>query len=120
MDYKAHKKDPNRVRITAGSNLLKYPYELNTRTADLTTSKIMWNSVISTPGARFACADAKNFYLCNPLDINEYMRIPIKLIPQEFIDLYDLAPKVKMDIFTCKYQEACIDSHNQAFYPTNC
>ena len=23
------------------------------------------------------------------------MRIPIKLIPQEFIDFYDLAPKVK-------------------------
>ena len=93
--YRAQKKDPNRVRITVGFNLIKYPYELTTRTADVTTSKIMWNSVISTPGARFACADAKNFYLCTPLDRNEYMRIPIKLIPQEFIDLCDLAPKVK-------------------------
>ena len=95
LDYRSHKKDPNRVKITVGSNLIKYPYELTTRTADLTTSKIMWNSVISTPGARFACSDAKNFYLCTPLDRNEYMRIPIKLIPQEFIDLYDLTPKVK-------------------------
>ena len=55
----------------------------------------MWNSVISTPGALFACDDAKNFYLCTSIDRNEYMRIPIKLIPEEFIDLYDLAPKVK-------------------------
>ena len=50
VDYRSHKKDPNRVRITAGGNLIKYLYELTTRTADLTTSKIMWNSVISTPG----------------------------------------------------------------------
>ena len=83
------------MRITAGGNLIKYPYELTTRTADLTTSKIMWNSVISTPGAQFACAYAKNFYLCTPLGRNEYMRITIKLITQEFIDLYDLAPKFK-------------------------
>ena len=59
VDYRAQKKDPNRVIITAGVNLIKYPYELTTRTADLTTSNIMWNSVISTPGARFACSDAK-------------------------------------------------------------
>ena len=50
-DYRAQKKDPNRLRIKLGGNLIKYPYELTTRTADLTTSKIMWNSVISTPGA---------------------------------------------------------------------
>ena len=95
VNYRAKEKDLNRLRITAGGNLIKYPYELATRTADLTTSKIMWNSVISTPGARFVCANVKNFYLCNPLDRNEYTRIPIKLIPQEFTDLYDLAPKVK-------------------------
>ena len=82
VDYRSQKKDPNRVRITAGGKLIKYLYELTTITADLTTSKIMWNSVISTPGARFACAGAKNFYLCTPLDINDYMIIPIKLIPE--------------------------------------
>ena len=78
-----------------GGNLIDYPFELTTQTADLTTSKVMWNSVISTRDARYACADVKNFYLCTPLDRYEYMRMPINLIPQEFIDLYDLAPKVK-------------------------
>ncbi|KAL7528763.1 hypothetical protein ACHAXR_002616 [Thalassiosira sp. AJA248-18] len=73
VDYRPQKKDPNRVRITAGGNLIDYPGELTTRTADLTTSKILWNSTISTLGARYACADAKNFYLCTPLDRYEYM-----------------------------------------------
>ena len=86
VDYRAQKKDPNRMRITSGGKLIKYPYERTTRTADLRTPNIMWNSVISTPGVRFACADAKNFYLCTPLDRNEYMRMPIKLIPQKYID----------------------------------
>ena len=78
-----------------GGNLIDYPYKLTTRTADLTTSKVMWNSVIITPGAHYMCADVKNFYLCTPLDRYEYMRMPINLIPQEFIDLDSLAAKVK-------------------------
>ena len=48
VDYRAHKDDPNRVCITVGGNLIKYPGELTTRTADVTTTKVMWNSVIST------------------------------------------------------------------------
>jgi hypothetical protein len=51
VDYCPQKDDPNRVRITVGGNLIEYPGELTTRTADLTTSKILWNSTISTPGA---------------------------------------------------------------------
>ena len=50
-------------------NLINYPGDLSTRTADLTTAaKIMINSILSTPGARALCADAKNFYLNTPLD----------------------------------------------------
>ena len=81
VDFRLQKTDPNRVRITVGGNLIDYPYEFTTRTADLTTSKVMWNSVISTPGAKYACADAKNFYLTTPLDRFEYTRMRIDLIP---------------------------------------
>ena len=95
VDYRPQKKDPNRVRITAGGNLINYPFELTTRTADITTSKIMWNSTISTRGARYMCADAGNFYLATPLDRPEYMRIPVELVPQEFIDANNLASKIK-------------------------
>ena len=40
--------DPHRIRITAGGNLINYPGELTTQTANLTISKLMWNSVLST------------------------------------------------------------------------
>ena len=83
VDDWAHKKDPNRVCITVGGNLLDYPGEMTTRTADLTTTKIMWNIVISTPAASYMCADGKNFYLCTPLGRFECTRMPINLIPQE-------------------------------------
>jgi len=51
VDYCPQKEDPNRVRITVGGNLIDYPGELTTRTADLTTAKLLWNSTLSTPGA---------------------------------------------------------------------
>ena len=51
VDYRPQKEDPYRMCITVGGNLINYPFGLTTHTADLTTSKIMWNSVISTKGA---------------------------------------------------------------------
>ena len=38
VDYQPQKGDPNRVRITAGGNLIDYPDKLTTRTADLRTT----------------------------------------------------------------------------------
>ena len=37
------------------------------QTADLTTSKILWNSVLSTQDAKYMCIDIKKFYLGTPL-----------------------------------------------------
>jgi hypothetical protein len=95
VDYRPQKKDPNRVRITVGGNLIHYPGEVTTRTADMTTSKILWNSVLSTPGAKYCCADVKNFYLETPMERYEYMRIAVHLIPETIMQHYDLANKVK-------------------------
>ena len=95
IDYCPQKEDPNRVRIKVGGNLINYPGELTTRTTDLVTLKILWNSVISTPNARYVTADLKLFYLTAPLDRYEYMRIPIKIIPDHIIDQYHLRDKVK-------------------------
>jgi hypothetical protein len=48
IDHCPQKEDPNRVCITVGENLINYPFELTTCTADMLSSKIMWNSDIST------------------------------------------------------------------------
>jgi hypothetical protein len=80
--------------MTVGGNLIDYPFELTTRMADMVSSKILWNSVISTKGARFAGADIKTMYLKTPVDQFEYMKMPIALIPADIIAHYNLNKKV--------------------------
>jgi hypothetical protein len=93
IDHRPQKDDPNRVRITVGGNLINYPFELTTRTTDMVSSKILWNSTISTKGARFAGADIKNMYLETPLDRYEYMKMPLSLFPEDIIEHYNLRNK---------------------------
>eukprot|EP00804_Cyclotella_cryptica_P022655 CCRYP_012469-RC/>CCRYP_012469-RC protein AED:0.37 eAED:0.30 QI:0/0/0/1/0/0/2/0/432 len=91
VDYRPQNDDPNRVRITAGGNLIKdYPGKLTTRTADLTTSKILWNSVLSTKGVKFMGLDLKSFYLTAMLDPPEYMKMPLALFPNHIRAQYNL------------------------------
>jgi hypothetical protein len=94
IDHRPQKEDPNHVCITVGSNLIDYPFELTTRTADMVSSKILWNSVISTKDARFAGVDIKNMYLKTPLDWYEYMKMPIALFPTDIIEHYRLNENV--------------------------
>ena len=100
--YRPQKEDPDRVRITADGNLIRYPRELTNGTADLRTSKIMWNSTISTRSTSNTVADAGNFYLATPVERNEYLRITVELIPQEFMDAYNLHGKVNNRYGYCK------------------
>ena len=95
VDYGQQKCDPNRVRMTAGGNLIKYPGDITTRTADITTLKNMLNSVLSTDGAKYMCIDIKNFYLCAPLDWFEYMHIPLSMFTEHIIQQYHLIGKEK-------------------------
>jgi hypothetical protein len=71
-----HKSETKRVRLTVGGNLVHYPGKVSIPTADLSTVKLLLNSVISTPGARFATFDLKDFYLGTRMARKEYMRIP--------------------------------------------
>ena len=95
VDFRPQKEDPNRVRITAGGNLISYPGELTTRTADLTTSKVLWNSVLSTENAKYMCVDISSFYLTAPMDRYEYMRMPLDVFPPWTIEQYGLNEKAK-------------------------
>jgi hypothetical protein len=48
VDIPPNKSETHRVRLTLGDNLIQYPGDVSTRSADLTTSKCLWNSTIST------------------------------------------------------------------------
>lgn len=91
VNYQPQKKDPNRVHITVRGNLIDYPGELTTCTADLITSKILWNSTLSIPNTKYMCADNKQFYLCTPMDRPEYMKMKADLFPEEFMQKIQLA-----------------------------
>jgi hypothetical protein len=93
IDNWPQKDDPNCVYITVGRNLMDYPYELTTWTADTVPSKIMWNSIISMPNAKFSGVDIKSMYLETPLDQYKYMKIPLRLIPHNIIEHYRLCKK---------------------------
>ena len=51
---------------------------------------MVWNSVVSTPGAKYAAFDVGNFYLETPLEEYEYMKMPLELFPQWTRDQYNL------------------------------
>jgi hypothetical protein len=88
--FRPQKDEPNRTRLTVGGNLLVALYDVSTPTSDLTTAKLLFNSVISTPGARFVTLDLKNFYLKTPLPTARYMRMKLDILPEEIIVKYNL------------------------------
>ena len=66
INYRSQKADPNRICLTASGNLVIYPGELATCTANLKTSKIIWNSLLSTEDAKYMCIDIKKITFACP------------------------------------------------------
>ena len=55
--------NPNRTRITVNGGDIYYAVDVATPTGSLELVKLIINSVISHPGAKFACFDVKTFTL---------------------------------------------------------
>jgi hypothetical protein len=70
--YREGKKDKYRTQIKMNGNLINYPGNCGTPTADLLTVKLLLNSIISTPNAKFMSIDIKDFYLCTLMARYEY------------------------------------------------
>jgi hypothetical protein len=56
-------------------------------------AKVLFNSVVSTPGAKFMTMDVSNFYLMTPLKRPEYIRVRLADMPTEIINEYKLRDK---------------------------
>jgi hypothetical protein len=96
-NYRLEKKDPYHTRITMGGNLINCPDDCGMPTADLLTVKLLLNSVISTPNAKFMTINIKVFYLMTPMDWYEYFRMKLELFPHDIIEEYGLRDKVDAD-----------------------
>jgi hypothetical protein len=106
LDYRPQKDDPNRIRITAGGNLIQYDDKLSVRTADVSTAKLHWNSVISTPDAWYMCLDLSLFYLSAALEYYEYMKIPLALFLIWIVEQYNLLQHAKNGMVHIEMRQA--------------
>ena len=88
------KEDVNRTRLTYGDQNFDVPMDCGTPTANLLTIKLLLNSVISTPGARFMTTDIKDFYFNTPLERPEYLQTKLSYFPEDVIEHYQLKDKV--------------------------
>jgi hypothetical protein len=89
-DYKPHKQEKERVRLTVGGDKLDYSGDVATSTADITIFKILINSTLSTEDASMMMMDINNYYLGTPLPRFEYMKMLISRFPEEIIQRYNL------------------------------
>ena len=84
------KKEANRTRAVLGSNLVHFPGDVGTPTADMMLFKILLNSVVSTPGAKFMTINISNFYLNTPITHYKYVKMRLTDIPDEVVQEYKL------------------------------
>jgi hypothetical protein len=96
-DYRPLKDDPYQVRLTVGGDRLPYPADAGAPAATILEAKLLFNSVISTPQAKFMTADIKDYFLCTPMERFEYIKIPYSMIPEEIRLQYNLANVVESD-----------------------
>ena len=61
------------------------------------SAKLIFNSVVSTKGAKFMTKDISNFYLMTPPNRPEYIRINIRDAPDEIVREYNLKEKKAAD-----------------------
>ena len=82
-------------RLTVVRNSINFPSDVTSPTADLKTAKLIFNSVLSTKDAKLMCADISNFYLNNPMNRYEYIKLLLSIIPEEIIQQYNLRKLVQ-------------------------
>ena len=100
------KSEPYRTRITAGGDRIDYEGNVTTHTASMETIKMHWNSVVSTPGAKYCTADISNMYLCSLLPDEEYVRFKYDMIPTNIIKHYLLDKLVVNGFVYAKIKKA--------------
>jgi hypothetical protein len=89
-DYKPHKKEKERVRLTARGDRLDYSGDVATSTPDIATFEFLINSTLSTKDAAMMMMDIKHYYLGTPLPRFEYMKMLLSRFPEEIIQKYNL------------------------------
>ena len=78
-----------RIRGAAGGDHIHFPGDVAASCAGMSDIKILINSVVSD-GANWMSIDIKDFYLGTPMERPEFMRIPVRMIPDKIMKKYNL------------------------------
>ena len=70
---------------------------MGTPTADTLSVKLLLNSFVSTPGAKFFTADIRDFNLMKPIKSKEYIRLKLSGMPEDVVEHYSLKTKATKD-----------------------
>ena len=80
-----------------GGDIMNYPGDYGTPTTYLLTVKLLLNSTISTPGARFMTLDIKYFFLMTPMERYQYMHLKVAKLPEDLFEKYNLRNRFTKD-----------------------
>jgi hypothetical protein len=89
-----------RVRGTLGGDKLEFQGVTSANTADYTLFKTLISATLHDvkfvdPATRFVTIDAVDYYLFSPMEEPAYMMVPIKDIPMEIVNAYNLTKRAK-------------------------
>ncbi len=80
-NYCPQKDEPHCTQLTVGGDRFTCAGNKSNPTANLVTAKLLINSTILTPNAKFYGMDLLNFYPMMPMKEYEYMRLCLNLTP---------------------------------------
>ena len=89
-DHHPLKSEKYRCCLVVGGDRLTYDNKTAAPAENLLEAKLIFNSTISTPCARFRTADIKDFFLASKMPNVEYMKMHIDEIPEVIINKYNM------------------------------
>jgi hypothetical protein len=119
VDIRPHKSEVYRVRLTVGGNLIQYQGDFSTRSANLTTSKCLWNSTISTDGAKYMCLDVNTFTWAHQWTLLNTCASQLNLSPTKSLFNTTYPPWFLTATSTLRFKKVCTACHMQEYLPTN-
>jgi hypothetical protein len=117
-ELRLEKDDPDHTRITISGNCICFPGDLGTNTASLKLVKLLLNSVLSCPGARFSSINLKNFYLDTPMPDPKYIRIKLLAFWQNLLKNTICKAAIVTGGSTLRFAKAVMAFPRPAFLPT--
>ena len=88
-DYRPLKEEKYRCRLVVGGDKLPYTDDAAAPAANLLETKLLINSTISQPSARFMSIDISNFFLSSTMPQPEFMKIHRDDIPTDILTKYN-------------------------------